>query len=363
MKNKRYTSFELLRIIAMIMIIFHHFFIHGNFNYSTTSITIERLYYNLMIGGGKIGVNIFILLSGYFLSDQEESKTRVKKILKLLSAVYFYSIIFLLTFKTFSNINISSIDYLTSLFPITFSNWWFVSTYFVLYLLHPFLNKLIDSLQKEDFQKLLIFSIITWSLIPTLTNLDFQGNDLLWFMTLYMIAAYIRKYDLNKKVKKSHYIKLLILITLLTYSSTLIFSILGRKYLFFRNHVFYFYDQNKLPILIISVCLFMVFKLSNIKYTASINKIASATFGVYLIHDNLFTRRFLWNQLFNVSKYQDSVYLIPYSIFVVFIVFISASIIELLRQSIATRIIELDKHNLDDGKNLYISIRNILFGG
>lgn len=74
-------------------------------------------------------------------------------------------------------------------FPITFSEWWFASTYFVLLLIHPFLNKFLNNL-KKSYQELLILLIVCWSIIPTFTNSEYQGNSFLWFMTLYAIAGY-----------------------------------------------------------------------------------------------------------------------------------------------------------------------------
>lgn len=69
-----------------------------------------------------------------------------------------------------------------------------------------------------------------------------------------------------------------------------------------------------------------------IKHHRWINIAASATFGVYLIHDNNYMRHFLWIDFFNNANYQDSLLLIPYSIIVVIMVYVSCTAIELLRQ-------------------------------
>ena len=90
---KRQSNFELLRIVAMLMIVFHHFAYHGAFNYDSTSISISYFWYSLIIMGGKIGVNIFILISAYFLILS--SGINFKKIFKIIGQVLFYSILFL----------------------------------------------------------------------------------------------------------------------------------------------------------------------------------------------------------------------------------------------------------------------------
>ena len=62
----RKSNFELLRIIAMIMIVFHHFAIFSESKFDINLITLNRLWNQFIRMGGKIGVNIFVLISGYF---------------------------------------------------------------------------------------------------------------------------------------------------------------------------------------------------------------------------------------------------------------------------------------------------------
>lgn len=83
-KIQRQSNFEILRIFAIIMIIFHHIAMHSNF--SSSNIT-SYLYIVFIQMGGKIGVNIFVLISGYFLINTE--KIKIKKILKLWGQMFF----------------------------------------------------------------------------------------------------------------------------------------------------------------------------------------------------------------------------------------------------------------------------------
>ena len=81
--KERNSSFELLRIIAMIMIIFHHLEVYGGFKFDPSNVTIPRLWCDFIVKGGKIGVNIFVLISGYFLIDNEGTLFHFQKISKL----------------------------------------------------------------------------------------------------------------------------------------------------------------------------------------------------------------------------------------------------------------------------------------
>ena len=79
-KNQRNSNLELLRIIAMVFIVSHHFAVHGfgdcNFVISNPN---NYLIYFLSIFG-KIGVDIFVLISAYFMVN---SRFTLRKLLVL----------------------------------------------------------------------------------------------------------------------------------------------------------------------------------------------------------------------------------------------------------------------------------------
>lgn len=77
-----------------------------------------------------------------------------------------------------------------------------------------------------------------------------------------------------------------------------------------------------------TLILFSKIDIGNIKW---INIISSATFGVYLIHDNKLMRDFLWVKIFKNSTYIKSNQLILYSIIVILIVYILCTLIDLIR--------------------------------
>ncbi len=340
LKQPRNSAIELLRIISMIMIIFHHFALHGKFVW--TDISLSRFWYNFIYMGGKVGVDVFILISGYFLIADKGPLFNVRKIIKLIGEVLFYSIVIFVIFWLFGyNVFDDGVGSLVSIiyaiFPITFSKWWFVSAYFVLYLIHPFLNKLLLSINKRKYQTLIILLVIMWSVIPTFLHSSYASNDFIWFVTLYIIAGYARIYGFNSKLTTKSYAILWIIFSFLTYLSTVVLTFLSTKWSFIVGHEGYFAGQEKISTLLISLSLFMMFATMKMKYHKWINVIASATFGVYLIHDHPFVRSFLWMDLFKNASFANSLLLIPYSIFAVFSVYLICTIIDLLRQYLIER--------------------------
>ena len=93
--KSRQSNFELLRIVAMLMIVLNHFAHHGGFEFDSTHITIPQLWWNALNTGGNLGVDLFVLISGYFLiKDSNVSlKDNMQKLLKFWGQVFFFSII------------------------------------------------------------------------------------------------------------------------------------------------------------------------------------------------------------------------------------------------------------------------------
>jgi len=330
----RNSSIELLRIIAMIMIVSCHFATHGGFSFAGNFLSIPRLWWNFIEMGGNLGVDIFVLISGYFLVASNGKVFNINRILKFWGQVFVYSIVIYFVFCIIGVHDFGLISCIKSIFPITFGSWWFASTYFVLYLIHPFINMLLQKLDKKTYQILIITQLILWCIIPTFTTSNYQSNSLVWFVTLYCVAGYVRLFGLNPRFTTKSYIGFSLLFSALRYLSCITLIILGTKIPFAAENSLIFYNQNSILTFLSALSLFMVFEKWNMGHNKWINIVASATFGVYLIHDNAIIRNFLWLDVFKNAQYQGSMSLIPYSIIVVAIVYVVCTAIDLLRQYI-----------------------------
>ncbi|ORX73465.1 hypothetical protein BCR32DRAFT_285625 [Anaeromyces robustus] len=327
--KERQSNIELLRIISMIFIIMHHFSVHGKFKFNNKTITMNRLWIQFMNMGGKINVNIYVLISGYFLVNSK--KLKINKILKLELQLITYSLIdFVIGVVT----DIKPFDFnnlIKHLFPVINDYWWFSTNYVFLYLFFPLINVLIHALKKETYRNYLIFMITIWSVIPTLYRSTVnQCSELIWFAFLYFLAGYLRKYPIGKNTGSFLWIFLGLMSYLLTFSSALFCDYFGQYYEPLLKYFDFFFGYQKFPALLTSVFLLLAFSKMNFS-SRFINLISSSTFGIYLLHDSPYVRNFIWRKLLVVSNYKDSYILIPYSIVVVLSVFTVGSIIELIR--------------------------------
>ena len=131
MKKKRQSNIELLRIIAMLLIISFHYVFHSGYVF-------EQLNYNSFIVKtfyffGELGVNIFFLITGYFLVT---GKFSIKKFIKLILEVNFYYIVSLILVPMINKEDINFLEifkkYILEL-PTIFDKYWFFTVYILLY--------------------------------------------------------------------------------------------------------------------------------------------------------------------------------------------------------------------------------------
>ena len=299
-KVKRDYSMDLLRIISMFMIVVLHSISHGTF--LDNSFTFNNAYFYLIDSFCIVSVNCFVLLSAYFLIND---RFRLSKIVLLLCNTVFYSWIILFICKSFGLVDISSESLIKAILPLSFREYWFVSAYVGMYLLSPLLNitiKIMSRIQHLSAVILLlcIFSVSS-DLIPkgNAFGADY-GYSLAWFVCLYFIATYIKKYNIIIEFKRC--ILGYILFSCIMFSSYIILNLLIGKNPTLHNYEIptYYMRYNSIFNCIASVLLFLAFRsvqISSRWIIKMVTLIAPLTFGIYLIHDNPIFREWYWKAL------------------------------------------------------------------
>lgn len=329
-KGKRNSSVEILRIISMFFIILSHYTVHNGVNNAELPVGINRIILEIS-KLGNIGVILFMLISGYFLIDSD--KFKLKKLVKLILQVFFYSITVYGIFCLCGLVEFSAKDLLLSLFPIVTKQYWFVTAYVVIFVFHKFINILLKSLTKKQWQLLLVVCLFLFSLIPTLTNrdFDFYGSELIQFFLYYSLGAYIKTYGLDFISKKTNVIILIFSVFFLILS-VVAFDFLSLKFPEAGKFADRFFDRFSLIAIAFAVSLFNCFVTAKPIYNNIVNVISSAAFGVYLIHENRFMRDFLWGTVFKSKDYVLSRYLVLHLLISVILTYIVCVLIDLIRQ-------------------------------
>lgn len=321
---KRTSNIELLRIIAMILIIMHHYAVHGGWNLST-EMTANNVFIQILSVGGKVGVDIFVLITGFFMIT---ANFKLNKLAKLLGQIWFYSLAILL-FAFFMGIDtLTTKNIINSVLPLGKTNW-FAHTYLLLYLFIPILNPFLRSLSEAKYQKILFIITVIWYVVPTfLPWLDLRPYSLLLFFYLYALGAYIKLH--REDFSKNKALHLILLGSVGFVLGNILIDFLIHWKLVSVKHIFYFANDN-IFILCIGLGMFLYFLQKKIQYNKTINMIASTTFGIYLIHDSALLRKYFWCDVFGNAEYYNSMWLPLHVLTVVTIIFVVGAIIDYIR--------------------------------
>lgn len=331
--KQRNSAIEILRILSMLLIIFLHSIDHsGVLEASEANGTIIYLWVRFTYMLTQVCVNIYVLISGYFLVT---SKFRLNKLATLWLEVFFYSltiriVFILLGYKSFS---IGSI--LSCFVPVFTGRYWFITIYFGLYLVFPFLNILIKAMNKKYHTLLCIvlFTLfsVTVSIYPSFKGMNSgAGWGLAWFVVLYIMAAWFRLYY---KPNNKWFCKLLMYFGISAVVTLMM--IVGNKISVVGNIAANWYKYDSVPALLSSLLLFVVFlniKVKNNFVSKAVLFIAPSTLGVYLIHAHADFSPWSWEFLNLPSYMNNSLLFICFQIGVVIGIFAFCAIIDIVRR-------------------------------
>lgn len=333
-KNKqRESNIELFRIITMLVIVAHHYVVNSGLTVDGGPIYSAPMagasIFLLLFGAwGKIGINCFVLITGYFMC---ESRITARKFVKLLFEVMFYRIVIQLIFWVTGYTPVTVISVAKTFIPITGIANDFVGTYLVFFLCIPFLNILIKQLTEKQHIRLLLLSCFIYVFFGTVKLMSVTMNYVSWFIVLYFIASYIRLYPRKFFDNKKIWGWMTILSLVLSATSVIACAWIGN--IISRNLAYYLVaDSNTFLAVLTGVSAFLFFKNWKIKYNKFINTVSATTFGILLIHahsDSM--RQWLWKDLLNNVGFYGSVWMLVHAIGSVLGIFIVCSVIDLLR--------------------------------
>ena len=339
-EKKRQANFEVLRMVAMWMVVTLHYLIKGKVSISmAVDQSGVNLFARLLQSACIVAVNVYVLISGYFLIEAE---WKIKKLLHLLLQIWFYSLGTAVVCGIFGLGNVKEwniYDWRTVIFPIQMEHYWFATAYVILYCLSPLLKEAVKALKEKQLRMiillLLLFFSVGKSVIPILIPTDHYGYDFGWFLCLYLIAAYIRIYCIKwlDGRKKGFFTYFLFVLIIFAYSTVL--GYLSNKGYPLSYAMDMTFSYNHLLVLVASLGLFYGFKNLNVKETSILHsacKLAPYSFGVYLLHENIAVRN-VWQSWFGVERVQGSYGFFPHMIFTVAVVMVVGIMIDFIRES------------------------------
>lgn len=329
-------SLELVRILAMWMFVCLHFLGIGGVLEQTNS-----AYYYLLVTCWKfcaVCIDIFILASCYLIMGE---KFRPSKAIRLYLETVFYCLAWYI-YAIISGAEVFSTSSLLFqvLCPFTSKQYWLLSGYLMVYLLSPGLKFLVNRLSKRGLLTIclaffLLFSV--WvDLYPYLDINIFNfsnGYSFHWFLVLFFFAAYLRLYAEPKKWK--HPWLWYIVCSAAMSGIAILMPIASASFPFLEPWAEHFTRYNSILTTISSIFLFSAFLKLELHWKITQKLIVLAaplTLGVYLIHENTYSRTLIWHTLFHVERIPETFWVLPQTLIVVTLVYIGCSAVDFIRK-------------------------------
>lgn len=323
--NNRLYGLDILRILSIILITFIHLIAYTGIEESQGLSTVNNIYLLSISTFTVIAVNSFIMITGYF---QCEKSLNYKRIISIWFNVVMLSIVLLLAMFIIDTDNVSKMSIIKSIFPITTMHYWFLVSYIVLCISVPMLNSLIRSINKKTHLLICLLGFLIISVYyvsnPFVNTLIYVANPrgIVWFYYLYIVAAYIKKYDVSIR---SFW---LVLTSVLSFLFLFVFDFLNRETIFQSQ----LNEQYSIFPFVFSICVFLLFRKINVRSKALcriISQLSACSFYVYIIQEHDAVRMWFWN-IINIYEYQSNWTFIPITIAYVLLLWPIAWIFNLL---------------------------------
>lgn len=319
----RESNIELFRIIMMLLIVAHHYVVNSGVLDVISEPPYTWRHYFLYIFGmwGQIGINCFVLITGYFMC---KSDITMRKFLKLLLEVLFYNVVIYLFFALFGYESFSMAGMLKVVNPIKSIAKDFTGGFLIYYLMIPFLNAMVNHLTQKQHAILIGLCMLFFVVWDHLPDVEYRFNYVEWFCVLHVIASYIRFYIPAKEERVNNKREALLVFAGGVFA---ILSVMCQNLMIEQGwHVGWQYkwvsDCNAIVGVISSVMMFIGFKGLRIKYNPLVNSIAASTFGVLMIHANSKTMRiWLWQDVCQNVDWVNSPYIPLHAIGTVLAIF------------------------------------------
>lgn len=243
--ERRNSSLDIIRIVAAFTVLSVHFFLHNGFYSETVSIDKGPQMFIMVQMRVLFGVCVplFMILTGYLMSQKTLSKSYYKGIRKTL-IIFVLATIACMIFKSihetpaaktaFYNFNFEAMfnaikgtgkydlkHYILGTLDFTGANYsWYIEMYIGLFLIAPFLNLGFNKLKNKRQRQILVATFVFLTVIPTVFNI-FNFDTATWWMnptendtyqklipsfwmgiypiTYYYIGAYLRRYGIKMK--------------------------------------------------------------------------------------------------------------------------------------------------------------------
>ena len=327
----RNSSIELLRIIAMFMILAHHFIVHNGYDVLKLPLGPERIFFQLvMAGGGKVGVVIFFSISAWFFLDKEQTiKSNLKRVWIMERELLFWSLILVTFYLVFDRADLGMKLMVKSVMPLSMGLWWYATAYAIFLALLPFLAKGLKALGRKYHLALASTVLVIWGLTSFIPGMIGISDGFFGFIYLFILISAYKWYLRPLSIKQTWALTAVGVGFVLLYTAAS--TVLG---LFGINKGIFITGDWKLPVVMIGFGMFLLFDRVTF-HSRIINRIAQSAFAVYLITDYAASEKLLWTRLFNLQDLYQQPLAILQILGILLAIYAICTLLDFIRQALS----------------------------
>lgn len=290
---KRNYGVDALRICAMFMVVVLHVLAQGGILQALTATPMGINYEVawLLEAAAFCAVNCFAMISGYV---GVETEFRWYKGVVLWLQIAFWTVGLLIIYAVATDYPIGVEQIARAILPVTTQHYWYVTAYFATFLFIPYMNRLINSLNKKEMQMLAVIIVVGASVVPTATQSDVfalkGGYSFLWIALLYLLGGVIKRLEFGVNMKKRTLFAIYVIGVLVAWTTKYVLESYPIP-IFTAN---FLYNYTSVTMLACAMALLLLFAKLEIKSKEILTVIRHASplaFGVYIIHTNYW----VWN--------------------------------------------------------------------
>lgn len=337
----RMANLELLRCIAMMMVVVLHYLSKGGLLAEPADgmMNAAQLTAWVLEVFCIVAVNVYMMISGYFLCN---TSFKLSRLIKLWLQVWFYSVGVGMVAAVTGILPAEECNthyFLSLLFPVSMGHYWFLTAYIFLYVALPLISMAVQRMTKGQMRfvvlALLFVFCLLKSVLPFRLEMDGQGYDCIWYLCVFMAAAYIRKFGVSLLKKRWQCILLYVGACLAMLAETLCLQQIYLKTGSLGRMVTVAIEYNHIFAFLAAVGLFLTFQMTQVSGKASgiINRVAPYTLGVYLLHENLGVR-YAWQKWLWADRASGVCGVIFYTLTAMVIVFVIGIFADFIRSLI-----------------------------
>ena len=278
---------DLMRVVATAMVITLHVLGRGGIIYNADRTDLLYWVAWFLESCCYGAVNCFALVSGYVMFKRP---VKVSNLVSLWLQTCFYSLLITGVIYLVQPEKVGLKNLVLSAFPIFTWQYWYMSAYFALFFLMPFLNLIVERAPKQTIHKLFLAVglgiCIVDCILPGEAFFIMDGYSPAWLSVMYLAGAYIKKYDVASKTSRKKCFGLAFLMFGVTLFSKFAISCVTELVLGQAKGDNIFMRYSSLPVFVGSICVFLCCLQTKVGKagTKIVNLLAPTTLGVYLIH-------------------------------------------------------------------------------